>query len=608
MPKTTQDLLSTWKREHRLSRLKVAVVYFVILAFLCCLACLFAGHAEAATYYVATTGNDANDGSLGTPWKTPHKAELSTAAGDTVLFRGGTYRHSCCTTGANCPDPLGNAPDGIRLMYIQHGGTAGNPITYKAYPGETPVFEGRHWNNGDANGDGNEDGVWIDASGQTLCYGDGTANYTPLNGDGTMKTFGSTSNERLIEIKAGVSYVVLDGLTLTESNRYTVVFAEDPTHTVQPPDHITLQNMTLQYGWDTMVQIRGSNNTFTNNIERYSQHNTGFVFVPSDKSELVNNNTLTYNVAYRNGYRKDNRRVQPAAGDADGGGNSDGFQCYKDCGILAAQAGSADAEQNSLCRKNTLENNATWINADDGFDLSCTEMYVHNNISLSVGGGPDGWGNNGGGNGVCYKVFLTSPRPKLNVWVGNVGAFCEESGVELRDIGPVFLHNTMIYNGHSGSAFNDVSSLAIDGSVVANNIMAFNQNTGNKTEWLVSQISTGCTTCRNNLLLDASGVAVGGSNLTNTDPHFRNVAVFATAGSAWRHLNVPDVAGDARTKIRHIRQALLDGLCPASNSAALNAGVVQTWTIPQTGAAAWWSAKGQEDIGFCEVGVSNSGQ
>ncbi|HEY3446513.1 MAG TPA: DUF4082 domain-containing protein [Myxococcales bacterium] len=43
-------------------------------------------------YYVATTGNDANPGTLAQPWRTIQKAMNSAVAGDTVNIRGGTYQ------------------------------------------------------------------------------------------------------------------------------------------------------------------------------------------------------------------------------------------------------------------------------------------------------------------------------------------------------------------------------------------------------------------------------------------------------------------------------------------------------------------------------------
>ena len=66
--------------------------------------------ANAATYYVATTGNDANVGSSGSPWLTIQKAADTMAAGDTVNVAAGTYAARVFTTTS---------------------GTAGNPITYQ---------------------------------------------------------------------------------------------------------------------------------------------------------------------------------------------------------------------------------------------------------------------------------------------------------------------------------------------------------------------------------------------------------------------------------------------------------------------------------------------
>ena len=65
----------------RLSKPVVAVVNFVLLA----------GSANAATWYVATGGNDANAGSLAAPFRTITKAASRAAAGDLVEVRGGVY-------------------------------------------------------------------------------------------------------------------------------------------------------------------------------------------------------------------------------------------------------------------------------------------------------------------------------------------------------------------------------------------------------------------------------------------------------------------------------------------------------------------------------------
>ncbi|MCJ7572358.1 MAG: DUF1565 domain-containing protein, partial [Candidatus Thermoplasmatota archaeon] len=72
------------------------------------------------TYYVSTTGNDNNLGTLSSPWKTIQKAMNAVSAGDTVIVRGGTYSTST----------------------MSRSGTSSVYITFKNYAGETPIVDG----------------------------------------------------------------------------------------------------------------------------------------------------------------------------------------------------------------------------------------------------------------------------------------------------------------------------------------------------------------------------------------------------------------------------------------------------------------------------------
>lgn len=80
--------------------------------------------AQSSTFYVDPAGDDANSGSLTSPWKTLDKACSMANAGTTIIVRGGTYPNNYC--------------------HGQAQGTAAQPITLKAYPNETPVFTGTH--------------------------------------------------------------------------------------------------------------------------------------------------------------------------------------------------------------------------------------------------------------------------------------------------------------------------------------------------------------------------------------------------------------------------------------------------------------------------------
>jgi hypothetical protein len=81
------------------------------------LACLLSGAAadtsHAATYYVATTGNDTNAGTQAAPWRTLQRAANVVLAGDTVRVLDGDYQG----------------------FDLRRSGTAANPITFR---GEGP--------------------------------------------------------------------------------------------------------------------------------------------------------------------------------------------------------------------------------------------------------------------------------------------------------------------------------------------------------------------------------------------------------------------------------------------------------------------------------------
>jgi hypothetical protein len=77
-----------------------------------------------SSFYVATTGNDSNPGTLAAPWRTVQHAADSVRAGSTVYVRGGIYEELVSIKAS------GNASDGF--------------ITFRSYPNETAVLEASH--------------------------------------------------------------------------------------------------------------------------------------------------------------------------------------------------------------------------------------------------------------------------------------------------------------------------------------------------------------------------------------------------------------------------------------------------------------------------------
>jgi len=110
------------------------------------------------TFYVSATGNDSNGGrTIDTSWRTIDGAMKRIAPGDRIQVRGGVYHESINLDGA-------------------HSGTPAAPKVIEAYPGETPILDGK--------------GV---ASRYPLSFGGDPYSHTP-----------------------GASYWVVDGLTIRD--------------------------------------------------------------------------------------------------------------------------------------------------------------------------------------------------------------------------------------------------------------------------------------------------------------------------------------------------------------------------------------------------------
>ena len=77
--------------------------------------------AHEGPYYVATTGNDSNTGTIDQPWRTIQHAADIMVAGDTVYIMAGTYNER---------------------VIPQNSGSSGKYITYTAYPGDTVTIDG----------------------------------------------------------------------------------------------------------------------------------------------------------------------------------------------------------------------------------------------------------------------------------------------------------------------------------------------------------------------------------------------------------------------------------------------------------------------------------
>jgi len=77
---------------------------------------------SGATFFVSTTGNDANAGTSTAPWRTIQHAANTVHAGDTVQVLGGVYNESVTIPGS--------------------GNTSAGYITFESAPGQTAILDG----------------------------------------------------------------------------------------------------------------------------------------------------------------------------------------------------------------------------------------------------------------------------------------------------------------------------------------------------------------------------------------------------------------------------------------------------------------------------------
>jgi len=199
-------------------------------------------------YYVSTTGDDAADGSLGTPFLTINKALTVVTPGDTVFVRGGTY---------------------IEKVHFPVSGVKGSFVTLKEYPGETAIISGAG-----LTVTGDEGLVTIDS-----------AQYIAIDGFDICNFKSSTGNPRGIVVKDGKDFTRLYNNQVyginyegapQAGNSYGILFSGS---TADPVSDILVSNNTIrdcQTGTGANLGAVGSVSSFTfSNNAVYNGTNIG---------------------------------------------------------------------------------------------------------------------------------------------------------------------------------------------------------------------------------------------------------------------------------------------------------------------------------------------
>jgi PKD repeat protein len=198
------------------------VIFILCAAGLCVM--LSSPARAATTYYVSTTGNDANNGtSSGTPWRTVAKVNAATfQAGDQILFaRGGEWHEAL-------------AP--------QSSGAQGNPITFDAYgSGAKPKFWGS---------DVLDNSKWVSQGGNVYAItGLSYANVTEVlanhgtDANGQWFNAGSPNSQSgVYDYNSGTLRISSASNPATDGRVYTAVVRQDVVFS-NGKDHLVFKNL-----------------------------------------------------------------------------------------------------------------------------------------------------------------------------------------------------------------------------------------------------------------------------------------------------------------------------------------------------------------------------
>ena len=304
---------------------------------------------EAATYYVSPTGSAqwAACTNINTPcsWQT---AMANAVADDIVYFRGGTYNVGV----------IGSQRD-YANMRPSNSGTAGNPITFIAYPGEVPNITGT------------------------------------VNSSSTAAYFGCSYN----------NYIIWDGFAATlqvyQGNTETQTWASwGSTYCTLKNSNFTGTNVGSRVYNTSFVRIEGANYTLVENNYFHDLTgttgavNTSGIWLFDGDYTTIRNNTF-YNTRgavygktfvssadiYNNFvYNPTLNDVQGIYINRNGGGTTLGFNIYQNImmGCNIDLVGVGGIVNNSKIYNNTIYN----TNGNEGINISSgvTNVEIFNNI------------------------------------------------------------------------------------------------------------------------------------------------------------------------------------------------------------------------------------
>ena len=332
-------------------------------------------------YYVSTTGNDTNSGTIGAPFRTINKAAQVALAGDVVTIKSGMYSET---------------------VTVRNGGTASARVVFQAevhggvvLTGGTHFFQPVNW----SLGINNSGAIYVTVRGLVF------RNYTYLGETGTQATYDALRAAKGWRIEdclfdsPGENAVNLrgDDITLTRNTlqlagRHAIIAYGPPNGATSPTDtrFVGIKNLKITDNiiWanatstvtqaainaSTVVKVMTSKNALIENNESYDNVGPGFWLDGYNFGYTIQYNYFHDNVYRGSGYSGRGLDLEiswygTVRRNVISGNAHEGIGVINTSGVLI--------EDNLL---NGNRRNVSLINSDRGAAFPCRDNTVRNNL------------------------------------------------------------------------------------------------------------------------------------------------------------------------------------------------------------------------------------
>jgi hypothetical protein len=239
---------------------------------------------ERNTYYVSTTGNDDNPGSVTAPWRTISYGVSHITRGVTLYIRGGTYQE---------------------MVLIEVDGTESYPIMISGYPGEAVIIDGK----GNTLPEHGSGAYLVRIDGDYVTFNNTTVQDSGEHGIGV---FGSHSTIAYLKIHGnwrrgaglGGDYETAEYLDVHDNVmvNYQGSTGQDPTALTagRSPNYAIIRHCSIYRNWGIGLSTYESSHTVMEDNISYDNYSTN-VYI-SDATDVLFQRNLVYSTGFMNTY------------------------------------------------------------------------------------------------------------------------------------------------------------------------------------------------------------------------------------------------------------------------------------------------------------------